>query len=90
MNATARRVRVPTSQLRQDTALMNLLRDAVHAVQDEAGWARVGEVRAALAGALAQGLGEFAVRGVAAPGLTAAVLSHRSPRRPPRGWPGCR
>ena len=23
---------------------MNLLRDAVHAVQDEAGWARVGEV----------------------------------------------
>ena len=40
----AHRVRVPTSQLRQDTALMNLLRDAVHAVQDEAGWARVGEV----------------------------------------------
>lgn len=40
----AHRVRVPTSQLRQDTALLNLLRDAVHAVQDEAGWARVGEV----------------------------------------------
>lgn len=39
-----RRVRVPTSQLRQDTALMNLLRDAVNAVQDESGWARVGEV----------------------------------------------
>lgn len=38
------RVRVPTSQLRQDTALMNLLRDAVHAVADEAGWARVGAV----------------------------------------------
>lgn len=40
----ARRVRVPTSQLRQDTALMNLLRDAVHAVADEAGWAKVGAV----------------------------------------------
>ena len=40
----ARRVRVPTSQLRQDTALMNLLRDAVHAVADESGWARVGAV----------------------------------------------
>ena len=40
----AHRVRVPTSQLRQDTALMNLLRDAVHAVQDESGWARVGAV----------------------------------------------
>ena len=38
------RVRVPTAQLRQDTALMNLLRDAVNALQDEAGWARVGEV----------------------------------------------
>ncbi len=40
----AQRMRVPTSQLRQDTALMNLLRDAVHAVADEAGWARVGAV----------------------------------------------
>lgn len=38
------RIRVPTSQLRQDTALMNLLRDAVHAVADESGWARVGAV----------------------------------------------
>ncbi len=40
----AQRMRVPTSKLRQDTALMNLLRDAVHAVADEAGWARVGAV----------------------------------------------
>ena len=39
-----RRVRVPTAKLRQDTALMNLLRDAVHAVADEAGWAKVGAV----------------------------------------------
>lgn len=42
--ASTHRVRVPTSKLRQDTALMNLLRDAVHAVADEAGWARVGAV----------------------------------------------
>ena len=41
---TAQRIRVPTSQLRQDSALMNLLRDAVYAVQDESGWARVGAV----------------------------------------------
>lgn len=40
----AQRIRVPTSQLRQDSALMNLLRDAVYAVQDESGWARVGAV----------------------------------------------
>lgn len=40
----AQRMRVPTSKLRQDTALMNLLRDAVHAVADESGWARVGAV----------------------------------------------
>ena len=39
-----RRVRVSTSKLRQDTALMNLLRDAVAAVQDETGWAKVGAV----------------------------------------------
>ena len=38
----SQRLRVPTSQLRQDTALMNLLRDGAAAVQDEAGWARVG------------------------------------------------
>lgn len=38
------RVRVPTSQLRQDTTLMNLLRDAVSATQDESGWAKVGAV----------------------------------------------
>ena len=39
-----RRVRISTSKLRQDTALMNLLRDAVAAVQDETGWAKVGAV----------------------------------------------
>ncbi|RKJ93973.1 NYN domain-containing protein [Alicycliphilus denitrificans] len=38
------RLRVPTSQLRQDTRLMNLLRYAVQASQDETGWARVGAV----------------------------------------------
>ncbi len=37
-------LRVPTAQLRQDTRLMNLLRDAVHATEDETGWARVGAV----------------------------------------------
>lgn len=37
-------LRVPTAQLRQDTRLMTLLRFAVHASQDEAGWARVGAV----------------------------------------------
>lgn len=38
------RMRVPTAQLRRDSALMNLLRDAVNATQDESGWARVGAV----------------------------------------------
>ena len=38
------RMRVPTAKLRQDSALMNLLRDAVNATQDESGWARVGAV----------------------------------------------
>jgi uncharacterized protein (TIGR00288 family) len=37
-------LRVPSSQLRQDTRLMNLLRSAVNATQDEDGWARVGAV----------------------------------------------
>ncbi len=37
-------LRVPTAQLRQDTRLLNLLRDAVQASADEAGWARVGAV----------------------------------------------
>ncbi len=37
-------LRVPTAQLRQDTRLMNLLRYAVHASQDEDGWARVGSI----------------------------------------------
>ncbi len=37
-------LRVPTAQLRQDTRLLNLLRDAVHASADETGWARVGAV----------------------------------------------
>ena len=35
-------LRVPTAQLRQDARLMNLLRYAVQASQDETGWARVG------------------------------------------------
>jgi len=37
-------LRVPTADLRQDTRLMNLLRYAVQASQDETGWARVGAV----------------------------------------------
>ncbi len=37
-------LRVPTQQLRQDSQLLNLLRDAVNATQDEQGWARVGAV----------------------------------------------
>ena len=37
-------LRVPTSQLRQDTRLLTLLRDAVNACRDEDGWARVGAV----------------------------------------------
>lgn len=37
-------LRVPTAQLRQDTRLMNLLRYAVQASEDETGWARVGAV----------------------------------------------
>lgn len=40
----AQRLRIPTSQLRRDSALMNLLRDGVAAVQDETGWARVGAI----------------------------------------------
>lgn len=36
--------RVPTPQLRQDTRLMLLLRDAVQAAQGEDGWAKVGAV----------------------------------------------
>lgn len=42
--AEAPRIRIPTAQLRQDTALMNMLRAAVNAMQDESGWARVGAV----------------------------------------------
>ena len=37
-------LRVPSAQLRQNTSLMNLLRSAVNAVQDEDGWARVAAV----------------------------------------------
>lgn len=37
-------VRQSTQQLRQDTRLMNLLRDAVQAMQDEQGWALIGAV----------------------------------------------
>lgn len=35
-------LRVPTAQLRQDTKLVGLLRNAVQAAADESGWARVG------------------------------------------------
>lgn len=37
-------LRVPTAQLRRDSALLNLLRDAVSASEDESGWAKVGAV----------------------------------------------
>lgn len=37
-------LRVPSQQLRQDSQLLALLRDAVNATQDEQGWARVGSV----------------------------------------------
>lgn len=37
-------LRIPSPQLRQDSSLMNLLRSAVNAVQDEDGWAKVGAV----------------------------------------------
>lgn len=37
-------LRIPSSQLRQDSSLMSLLRSAVNAVQDEDGWAKVGAV----------------------------------------------
>jgi uncharacterized protein (TIGR00288 family) len=37
-------LRVPTAELRQDTRLLNLLRDAVNASEEEGGWARVGAV----------------------------------------------
>lgn len=35
-------LRIPTAQLRQDTRLMILLREAAQACKDEGGWARVG------------------------------------------------
>lgn len=38
-------VRVPTPQLRQDTRLMNLLRSAVQALQDDDGWVPVSVLR---------------------------------------------
>lgn len=37
-------LRVPSEQLRQDSQLLALLRDAVNATQDEQGWAHVGAV----------------------------------------------
>ncbi|MFO1087644.1 MAG: NYN domain-containing protein [Reyranellaceae bacterium] len=37
-------LRVPTAQLKQDTRLVALLRNAVAAATDESGWARVGAV----------------------------------------------
>lgn len=35
-------LRIPTRELRQDTRLMNLLREAAHATKDESGWSLVG------------------------------------------------
>ncbi len=43
------RLRVPTEQLRQDTRLLHLLRDAVQGSQDEDGWAKVGAIGAQIA-----------------------------------------
>ena len=43
------RLRVPTDQLRQDTRLLHLLRDAVQGSQDEDGWAKVGAIGAQIA-----------------------------------------
>ncbi|GAA4352701.1 hypothetical protein GCM10023165_42310 [Variovorax defluvii] len=37
-------LRVPTAELRRDTRLLHLLRDAVNASEEEGGWARVGAV----------------------------------------------
>jgi len=42
--APAAPLRVPTAQLKQDAALVSLLRNAVKSAADENGWARVGEV----------------------------------------------
>ena len=42
--AATERLRIPGTQLRQDSRLMTLLRYAVQASQDESGWARVGAV----------------------------------------------
>ena len=42
--APAAPLRVPSAQLRQDTRLVTLLRNAVTAAQDDDGWARVGAV----------------------------------------------
>ena len=39
-------LRVPSQELRQDTRLLNMLRSAVNATQDESGWAHVGAVGA--------------------------------------------
>ncbi|HYP82167.1 NYN domain-containing protein [Variovorax sp.] len=43
------RLRVPSAELRQDSRLMTLLRDAAQAVQDETGWAMVGAVGSQIA-----------------------------------------
>lgn len=42
--APAAPLRMPTAQLKQDAALVSLLRNAVQGAADENGWARVGEV----------------------------------------------
>lgn len=40
----AQAIRMPTAQLRQNTKLVSLLRNAVNAALDDSGWARVGVV----------------------------------------------
>lgn len=42
-------LRVPTNELRQDTRLMNLLREAAYAVKDESGWSLVGAMGSQIA-----------------------------------------
>ena len=49
MPARPATLRVPTAELRQDRRLLALLRNAVKAVQDEAGWANVGALGSQIA-----------------------------------------
>lgn len=44
LSTPAQAIRMPTAQLRQNTKLVSLLRNAVNAALDDSGWARVGVV----------------------------------------------